>query len=99
MPLILTLRAVSLHGKGITGIQGIGDPPAAATAGFTPVVHIPKGTIFKKGILSSAFAADNPTVETPLVGSTINGVGTVPQEHFKILVVQVAFDITFPEIL
>ena len=42
----------------MTGIHGIGDPPAA-TVGLAEVVHIPKGIIFRKGTLSSAFPAGN----------------------------------------
>ena len=81
----------------MTGIHGIGDPPAAATAGLAEVVHIPKGIIFRKGTLSSAFPAGKPVVVTPFIGGTINGVGTVPHEHFKRLSVQIDLGITPPE--
>tara|TARA_Y100000589_G_scaffold311752_1_gene331379 strand:+ start:95 stop:433 length:339 start_codon:yes stop_codon:yes gene_type:complete len=94
-PLILTFVAVSLHGDMVTGTHGMGDP-AAATAGLTVVVHMPKGMIFKKGTLSISFAVGNPAVVTPLIGRTTNGVGTVPQEHFRILFIQDAFDINLP---
>jgi hypothetical protein len=97
MPFIFTFVAVSLQGKRVTGIHGIGDPPAAATVGLAEVVHIPKGIIFRKGILSSAFPAGKPVVVTPFIGSTTNGVGTVPHEHFKRLSAQVALGIIPPE--
>ena len=47
MPFIFTFVAVSLQGKRVTGIHGIGDPPAAATEGLAEVVHIPNGIILR----------------------------------------------------
>ena len=81
----------------MTGIHGTGDPPAAVTMGLAEVVHIPKGIIFRKGTLSSAFPAGKLVVVTPFIGITINGVGTVPHEHFKRLSEQIALGIIPPE--
>ena len=65
MPLFY-FRSSITPGRRVTGIHGIGDPPAAATVGLAEVVHIPKGIIFRKGTLSSAFPAGKPVVVTPL---------------------------------
>lgn len=84
---ISTLGLPGVQGAGVTGIQGMGvSTPsaavvAAATAGFAKELHIPKGKILTKGLLSIIFAAGFLSVITRLVGKTIKDEGAKPKEH------------------
>lgn len=86
---MVTLGSPAAQGAGITGVQGIGvNTPAAAavaaaTAGFARLVHMAKGRIFKKGILSIMVAAGILEALTQLVGRTIRLDGAIPKEHIQ----------------
>lgn len=75
------------QGAGITGVQGMGvrTPRAAevadATAGLASELHIPKGSILRKGTLSIILAAGILDVITRLVGSTVKLEGATPKLH------------------
>ena len=81
-----TVGAPGTHGAGVEGVQGIGvSTPsaaavAAATAGLAGEVHIAKGRIFTKGILSMMLAS-GVWVSTALVGNTTSELGAVPKLH------------------
>ena len=85
----MILGVEAIHGDDITGMQGIGvNVPkaaavAAATAGFVIVVHVPKGLIFSKGILSLIVAMGKPDTNAEVLGNVQSTDGAAPNEHFK----------------
>lgn len=83
----MTLGAVGIHGETGTGMQGAGvnTPKAAAvraiTIGFAGLVHIPKGSMFKKGTIEKMLAAGIKSAIVIVKGGTIKGVGATPNAH------------------
>lgn len=87
---IITVGDPGAHGEDITGMQGIGvSTPkaadvAAATCGFVIVLHIPKGIMFRIGMLSMIVAAGILEARTLLVGMTFKVDGAIPKGHFNV---------------
>jgi hypothetical protein len=79
-----------VQGADIAGMQGCGvNTPiaadvAAATWGFTRLVHIPKGSIFTMGLLSKITAVGLLIIFTRLVGRTWKVEGVSPKEHLNV---------------
>lgn len=85
-----TLGEPGNQGAGVTGTQGMGvNTPkaaavAAATAGLASDVHIPKGGMFRMGLLSMMLAMGKLVMRTRFTGNTTNGAGVMPNTHFNI---------------
>ena len=47
---IFTVGEPGVHGAGVTGTHGTGEPAAAMTAGLVGAEHIPNGAMFVTGI-------------------------------------------------
>lgn len=83
-----TFGLPGIHGVGVTGTQGIGVKTpkaaavAAATAGLAGDVHMAKGGMFTKGLLSMMFATGVFFI-TRFSGVTIRDDGAKPQVHFN----------------
>lgn len=77
------------QGATVAGMQGMGVKTpkaaavAAATMGFAKLVHIPKGRMFTKGLLSMMLAAGSGA-STRLIGNTMSADGATPNEHLSI---------------
>jgi hypothetical protein len=82
------------QGAGVTGTQGIGVKTpkaaavAAATVGFDGELHMPKGGIFKIGLLSMMLAAGGPPVMVRFCGKTTRLLGATPKLHWSIAPIQ-----------
>jgi hypothetical protein len=76
----------TIQGATVLGTQGIGvkTPSAAAvadaTVGFARELHIPKGRMLTKGLLSMILAAGVST-STPFTGNTLSVEGATPKLH------------------
>lgn len=83
-----TVGEPGAQGAATAGVQGIGvrTPKAAAvadaTAGLAMELHIPKGAMFKKGLLSIMLAI-GVAVVVRLTGSTFSIPGAMPNEHCR----------------
>ncbi len=90
---ISTVGHPGAQGADVTGVQGMGvsTPKAAAvaeaTAGLAIDVHIPKGSILAKGLLSIMVAA-GIVAFTLLVGRIINVPGAAPKLHCRVAPLQ-----------
>ncbi len=77
------------QGAAVTGIQGIGVKTpkaatvAAATVGLAGDLHITKGRILSKGLLSIILAI-GMVAKVLLIGNTISTEGAIPKLHFNI---------------
>ena len=86
---IRTFGQPGSQGAIVAGMQGIGVKTpsaaavAAATVGLAKLVHIPKGKMFTKGLLSMMFAA-GMGASTRLTGNTIRADGATPKEHLSV---------------
>ncbi len=86
LPSISTVGDAGVHGVDVTGMQGMGvNTPcaaavAAATVGFAIDEHMPKRSIFTKGLLSIMVATAGPSAGV-FLGGTTSGAGAVPKEH------------------
>lgn len=86
MPPITALVDPGDQGPAGVGIQapGVGVPMAAVvaamTAGFAGAIHIPKGIIFKKGIIFTMVPAWVPAI-TMGAGRNIREAGAAPMEQ------------------
>jgi hypothetical protein len=86
---IITVAEPGVQGAGITGVQGIGvNTPnaaavAAATAGLAGDLHIAKGGMFTKGLLSIILAAGLFSAMVLLAGKTTNVLGATPIVHIN----------------
>ena len=74
------------QGPAGTGIQGMGVKTpraaavAAATMGFAGLLHMPKGMIFRKGIIS-VMVPTGMGANTRGMGKKFKGVGAAPMVH------------------
>lgn len=81
-----TVGVPGTQGAAVAGTQGMGvrtpsaAAVAAATVGFAMLVHMPKGAMFTKGLLSMMLAM-GIVCKTRLAGSTISEEGATPNEH------------------
>ncbi len=76
--------APGTHGAAITGVHGAGVKNTGGgllVAGLTTELHIPKGRILTKGLLSMILAAGILAARTLLTGRTIKAHGATPKEH------------------
>ena len=84
---ISTVGLPGTHGATVFGTHGMGvSTPsaaavAAATVGFAMLLHIPKGGMFTKGLLSMMFAAGVGASGRP-AGRTTRLEGATPKLHF-----------------
>src|SRR4051794_28426289 len=80
------VTAPGIQGAGVIGVQGIGvrtpsaAAVAAATAGFARLLHMPKGSTLRNGLLSMMFATGIDDM-TRLSGTTISVDGASPIVH------------------
>ena len=95
---INTVGAPGAQGATVTGVQGMGvkTPRAAAvadaTAGLDMEVHMPKGRIFTKGLLSMILAAGMVAI-TRFIGRTIRVLGAAPKLHCRLAPLHTAIPI------
>ena len=100
--LSMTVGEPTIHGAGVTGMQGIGvsTPIAAdvaeATAGLARLVHIPKGMMFTIGLWSIIFAAGWLPDITRFSGKTTNELGATPNEHMRLAPLHTCIPILIP---
>lgn len=85
--LISTFGFGGVHGATIIGVQGIGAPNAAATAGLAGDVHMAKGNMFTNGLKSVISITVIFSEFTIFAGNTIILPGAKPKEHFAIVVI------------
>ena len=89
MPAIKTFGEPGIQGAVVTGMQGMGvSTPiaaavAAATVGFEGEMHIEKGRMLTRGLLSMILAI-GIAVLTLFTGRTVNEPGAIPKLHFSI---------------
>lgn len=87
---IITVDEPGAQGAVVTGVQGIGvSTPnaaavAAATAGLAGDLHIAKGGILTKGLLSIILAAGLFSAMVLLAGKTTNVLGAAPIVHIRL---------------
>lgn len=92
--LIITCTVAGVHGAVVFGKQGpCCTAPRlaaiiAATAGFAGLLHITKGIILTKGLLSIIVPSGRNAPVTMLIGKTVNGEGATPIVHFNIVVAE-----------
>ena len=85
---ICTVGEPGAHGAATTGTHGIGvSAPmlaavAEATVGLARELHMPKGMMFTKGLLSMMLAAGAPAM-TRLTGRTTSELGLLPKLHCR----------------
>jgi hypothetical protein len=90
-PAVLSIFGfVGAQGAVTAGTHGIGvkTPAAAAVAaatdGFDGALHIPNGAMLTIGIQSVTVAIGRPHAIISPFGTTVRGVGIVPNEHMQI---------------
>lgn len=87
LPPTMTVGDPGAHGDAVAGMQGIGvSTPkaalvAAATVGFARLLHMAKGGIFAKGILSMMLPAGLLHPITKLVPNELKVAGAAPKLH------------------
>ena len=90
------------HGDVTTGRHGCGvSTPcaaavAAATCGFTCVLHIPNGAMFTMGMKSITVAIGAVPLLVWLVGSTVSELGDSPSLHWRFAPFATTFDMCPP---
>lgn len=101
IPATRTVGEPGIHGAVVTGMQGMGvSTPiaaavAAATVGFEGEMHIEKGRILTKGLLSMILAI-GIAVLTLFKGRTVNELGDTPKLHLSIAPPHTAIPIIIP---
>lgn len=101
---IVTVGEPGVQGAGVTGVQGIGVKTpkaaavAAATAGLAGDLHIPKGKILTKGLLSIILAAGLFSASVLFCGRTINELGANPIVHIKVAPIDTCIPIFYPSL-
>jgi hypothetical protein len=96
---MITVGDPGVHGRGITGMHGIGvNTPEAAivaaiTAGFEGEEHIPNGKMLTIGMKSIMFAAGMKFTNTRLAGRTIRDDWATPNMHFIVAPMTTCFGI------
>lgn len=79
---IKTVGAPGAHGMVITGTQG--GTAGGTLCGLLGELHIPKGSILTRGLLSAIVAGGFISVSTFLSGVNISVDGIVPKLHVKL---------------